>query len=214
MINRNQVKGLQSLLNTRIQAGLVVDGVYGPKTASAMAKLPASDRQLVEAVLLALGIRVPAVISRALLEELAERLSAETGVPLSYLKLCLRLENGDADHYVVDMEGRYQGFGQFDMVTWIKCVPKEARNMRGTPYWDIKAICQLYMLNKATFENVFKDREYTDQIAYLYHNQGAGGAEQYIRSRRLRYPQQSKAALLVFREALNNDTSSSQSIIA
>lgn len=52
--------------------------------------------------------------------------------------------------------------------------------------------------NRAYYTRKFRGYPYTDVIAYLFHQQGAGGAAEFLRTGNLRYPEQSEASVSRF----------------
>jgi hypothetical protein len=115
----------------------------------------------------------------------------------SYLRLMLSLEAPNIDDgFVNEPQPPFIGLAQFNRDTWdsISTLPfSEALD----PVQGLKGAVSLYNSNKRSFERKF-DGTYTDEIAYLYHNQGAPSAAQFLRTGVLKYPKQSRKALALF----------------
>jgi hypothetical protein len=115
----------------------------------------------------------------------------------SFLHRVVELENHSLDDgYIIDMEPPYVGLGQFDKATWraVTDVPfSSASNMSQS----LEALVSLYVENKRSFDLEF-DGIFTEEIAYLYHNQGASASAEYLKTGQLRYPKQSDNALALF----------------
>jgi hypothetical protein len=60
------------------------------------------------------------------------------------------------------------------------------------------AAALLYEENKRVFEAQFPHANYTDEIAYLYHQQGSTSARTFLETGVLLYPKQSKKSLDLF----------------
>lgn len=178
-----------------------VDGIYGPKTAEAVSKAAAAGKSVITNMINALpDADAPAnslVITRPDLYELMCVVSEATDVPMSYLELCMVLENKWLSGGVVmELEGRFRGLGQHDKKTWdglIKLGYKLPAFEQMDKESSLYATAYLYKEN----EKAFKARRrgtFFDEVAYLYHNQGAPNAYLYLTTASLRYPGQSPAA--------------------
>lgn len=121
--------------------------------------------------------------------------------------------------YFVEMAYPFRGLGQFSDVTW-KSLTRLAPDLvpRGTsaignPLSDIKAIVALIddsiAVHKRTWGFGVKDAK----IIYLYHQQGAGGAEHFLTTGSLVEPVQSKRSIAAFKE-IDRGPYSQSSIIA
>lgn len=195
---------------------IAIDGIIGNQTIAAYSKLSGDAKGIVDNLARSLDVDINRkIVSKADLSRIAENVSARYNVPLSYLMNTVDIENIPvADGYLIETAGKYRGLGQFDRVTW-NAVTSEPFNRAGDVASDLRAIAQLYLANKQTFRNEFGPREFTDRIAYLYHNQGAGAAAQYLRTGKLRFSKQSDVALAVFRDAKGeHDATNQNSTIA
>jgi hypothetical protein len=142
---------------------------------------------------------------RALLKVVPDLLPL--GAPASYLRKILFLENWTNDEQVgTSLTGMFRGLGQFARSTW-NSVRKEVRHRDNTiPDWavgvhdpliSLKMVAFLYASNKRVFNKHFPEGVYSDEIAYLYHQQGASAARKFLVSGNLVYPGQSKKSLAV-----------------
>lgn len=137
------------------------------------------------------------------------RISSEIGVPASYYKFLMPIENFVvAGGIETTVSGSFRGLGQFNRQTW-DGLRRLGRNLpqyeEGTSQLNasLYAIGFLYLENKKAYESTFKGRVFTNEIAYLYHNQGAPAAGQYLTSGKLVYPKQSNSAVAVVAAARN-----------
>jgi hypothetical protein len=143
----------------------------------------------------------PVFVSWTEIEDIVSVVSAEYSVPRSYLVKTVDIENYTSpDGVFVDTEGKFIGLGQFNEATW-NAVMDDPYGEASNPRKGIEAIAKLYLANKASFEVNFRSAEYTDEIAYLYHNQGAPSAASFLHSGTLKYPDQSRSAGEVFKVA-------------
>lgn len=94
----------------------------------------------------------------------------------------------------------FRGLGQFGAPAWGD-VMSESYDLVGTPSLDVLATVRLYRRNKRIHVREFPNVPYTKEIAYLYHNQGPGGAIHYLESSSLMFPGQSDAAVVTFKKA-------------
>lgn len=131
------------------------------------------------------------VVRALVADNFAHTLDTETS--LAWLEFLLELEGGIGDH-----EGAIRGPYQFGRSAWMEA---------GEGLWEVRSVdlmyssraaIRYYLMNKNRFEKLFPDREYTFEIAYLYHNQGPSGAAYFLRNGKLRWPKQSRAAIKIF----------------
>lgn len=102
---------------------------------------------------------------------------------------------GEPGYKVVNW-GNVRGLGQFKASTWanVSSYPYAAA---GSLVPDVLAIRDLINANKRTFENQWgSDENFTANVAYLYHNQGAGRAKAYLSE-----TNSAKRATMVYRES-------------
>lgn len=194
-------------------ANVRADGILGPKTEGALVAAPKSVQQTVQTMrstVAALPVPVdPAFISDQALSPLVQRAASVTGSTISYLELSLRIENfrdSGRGGFRTVLTGSHRGLGQFDEVTWnsisrvgdVGVYPSVADpNHAGS----VLAMGYLYLENKRVFLAAFPDGKFTDEVAYLYHNQGSTQATNFLRSGKLSYPSQSREAIRVMQIA-------------
>lgn len=135
--------------------------------------------------------------SRQVINDAIARVAEETGVPSSYLELVVETENWvSKDEVTTTLTGKYRGLGQFDSSTWAAVSP-HPYDRAAEVYPGLLATARLYTANKDTFRRGVGG-VFTDAIAYLYHNQGAGNAKRYLLTGDLKYPAQSAQAKRIF----------------
>lgn len=119
----------------------------------------------------------------------------------SLVSFVLNLEKGHSD-----VIGKHRGPFQFDKVTWdaldtgsIKYSWSSNVNSR-----DISTLFfnRLISSNKG-IHIAWSTAPFTNEIAYLYHNQGASAAREYLETGKLVFPKQSRDALNTFAQARN-----------
>lgn len=113
---------------------------------------------------------------------------------LSFLELAFHLEGGTGDKIPP-----YIGPFQFAEAAW-----KEVGEGRFANAMDLelsaRAALKYAFLNYRRLNRIIPGVEYTPAVAYLCHNQGAGGAAFAIRNGRLKWPKQSLAAVRLFKD--------------
>lgn len=182
---------------------IVVDGHFGPMSALALNRSPQDVREVVNDLAQELDWRLPDVVNEMEMDQLVDEYAQKFDVPRSYLASLVILENTMKDgNYIVEHEGTHRGLGQFDRPTW-KAVMNEPFFNSVLPSKSMEAISRLYAKNKDSYLAKFPDGEYTDEIAYLYHNQGAPAAAVFLETGNLVYPMQSKKAITLFAVARN-----------
>lgn len=135
---------------------------------------------------------------------------APSGVPKSYLRKMLFLENFTSDQEIgTTVTGYYRGLGQFSRRTW-NDIRREFKLEHDLPSWELGTqdpvvsllmAGYLYLSNAAVFGRQFPGQIFTDEIAYLYHQQGATAAKRFLLKGNLVYPNQSKKSLVVLDKA-------------
>lgn len=208
----NNVNTLQLVLNS-LGHSLRVDGDLGPRTWGALESSSANHPWLKE-LAEKLGIKKDDFLSYAQIDQLAADVGAREGVPSSYLRETFLIENKQvAGGIEVEYAGTFRGLGQFNRRTW--------NSVMDVPFSEVTdhnqsatATARLYNANKVSFLNVFPGGEYTNAIAYLYHNQGAGAASSYLKTGKIRWPKQSKHALNTFALARGQHHGNSNRFIA
>jgi hypothetical protein len=202
--HRKKASALQRIL---AQGGPepVVDGLYGRMTSRAYQRASGIVQSLHDDVAQDLGYIPPVLASFDEIEKICSDVASSWGVPSSYMTKILMAENQvnlNKDEILIEYDGTFKGLGQFNSATWESVVPY--------PFADVvsharsaEAVCRLYLANKATHASVFSS-PFTDNIAYLYHNQGAGSARRYLDTGNLTFPKQSELALAIFAIARRN----------
>lgn len=209
MHGREGVKAVQQLLRA-LGEPIAVDGVAGPKTRAAVLKHSADD--LVSAVtgrfpLPSNGrVFVPEQQIEAAIRDTVLRYS---DVPSTYLRLVVRLENYPALGGVeTTFGGKYQGLGQFGQAAWDDVRDNEdptlgsyEKGVRDVNL-SIRAIAGYHRLNRRRVRNAAPKlyaRGYSDELAYLAHNQGAGGAARLFAGGGIEGEQSAEARRLIQR---------------
>ncbi|ABI20408.1 P5a [Pseudomonas phage phi6] len=190
------------------------DGVVGSETRAALDALPENQKKAI-VELQALLPKAQSVgnsrvrFTTAEVDSAVPRISQKIGVPASYYQFLIPIENFVvAGGFETTVSGSFRGLGQFNRQTW-DGLRRLGRNLpafeEGSAQLNasLYAIGFLYLENKRAYEASFKGRVFTHEIAYLYHNQGAPAAEQYLTSGRLVYPKQSEAAVAAVAAARN-----------
>lgn len=194
------VKAVQTVLNGITGSNkLRVDGIDGPATQAAVQEALESTTWFKSFLDDSGYVFTPAeFLSTTQLRQLAQSASESTGVPESYLYETFLHENVPANGGVnVEFQGTFRGLGQFNERTW--------RSVMTAPWVQVSnhslsalATARLYLDNKKSFLRRFKDGVFTDEIAYLYHNQGASAAAKFLETGKVKYPKQSGKALRTF----------------
>lgn len=176
---------LQALINSLTRPDrLVVDGEIGPETINAIAEMPSGHQEIVNTYAnVILGTVPPRLIPYDRITKMVSDVAMIMRVPASYLDLVVKLENKNTRKGVfVEYEGTFKGIGQFNEATWNRVSEKDYDKYVTNDFESLKAVASLYIANRLTYFRQFPSGAYTDEVAYLYHNQGAGGAASYIRS--------------------------------
>lgn len=145
--------------------------------------------------------------------QMIRAVSKELDVPESYLQLMVSLENySTPDGYAVEYDGPFRGIAQFNRATWESI--RRLYPSLNLPEFEVGVTDELQSLlaagalyhdNKRSFERTFGTEGYfSDEIAYVYHQQGAPAAAEFLRSGRLVHPKQSESSKLVARRALSH----------
>lgn len=130
----------------------------------------------------------------------------------SYLRLMVLLENWDTGAFIeASVTGSFRGIAQFGESTWdwISTLNSKLTGVsweEGTKSvsMSIVAALVLYRKNKVSFGKSFPRRYYSREIAYTYHQQGAGGGRHYIRTGTLKADGQSHLSKLVMSAGRSN----------
>lgn len=206
MSARDGAKAVQYTLRA-LGKPVAADGVIGPRTDAAISSLTGQDRALVESLKarVAKSSQRPGwmFVSYATARNAVDAAHAETGAPLSYLAKILPIENVEVQGgYETTTSGTFRGLGQFNEQTWNGLrrlghpLPPFSEGAV-KPDVAMKAVGYLYKENRRSHVASFPGSEFTDELGYLYHNQGAPAAQRYLRTGQLVYPKQSEHALSV-----------------
>jgi hypothetical protein len=176
------MSALQALINKLSTTTKIADdGVYGEATHRAFLSLSPQDQSKVRTFAnVSLGYTIPKNLSWGQVQFLVDKASKATGVPVSYLMKLVKLENTTTPTGIqVEYEGTFRGIGQFDKATWQRVSSLDFSKVVNDED-SLLAVCQLYIDNKATFAKKYPGKPFTDEVAYLYHNQGAGNAYDFL----------------------------------
>jgi hypothetical protein len=131
-----------------------------------------------------------------------------TDVPHSFLELMLAHENYvHTNGYDAGMSGNYRGLAQIGKETWDSI--KRANKAIVLKWWEegvtdatqsMIAAGLLYRANKTDFLRHYPARKFSDEIAYLFHQQGSSSALKFLDKGVLLYPYQSAKSLTLFED--------------
>lgn len=177
---------------------IVIDGHLGVQTITSFSQLSPEYLVPLLKASVAMDVNIAAPVAVEIVDLYIDRIYV---MHAKYLALLLPLENHilslkAKDHYVIDILGTHQGLGQFDQPTW-ESISKLPFSSSREVEASIDSIVALYLANRKSFRLHFKGI-FTDEIAYLYHNQGAPSAYMFLVNNELVYPKQSKEALELF----------------
>lgn len=110
-----------------------------------------------------------------------------------YLHLTYHLEGGEGD----DVGGIIGPF-QFSEIAWRDVGFSNWRSEAMDLSISARAAVAFFLLNRTRHNRAFPDVFYSNEIAYLYHNQGPSAAGIFLRTGVLKYPGQSIAAKKLF----------------
>lgn len=118
------------------------------------------------------------------------------------LLLACGIENRNDDTGIfIENKVPFVGLGQFSKATW-QSVSDDPYELACDPEASLRAMLKLHRANEAVFHRQFGDGvDFTPELSYLYHNQGAGAAKSFLLTGELRWPQQSALALQTFDQA-------------
>lgn len=188
------------------------DGILGTETQRALAGIQASGNPITELMMKALPESTPVTSGRVFVSNEAVNSAVASAVsitsaPVSYLRAVIERENFRVSGgYETTLSGNFRGLGQFNAATWngirsqTVSLPSYELGVKD-PVASVLATAYLYMDNKRQFDNAFPRKRFTDEIAYLYHNQGGPAAASFLRTGTLVYPKQSAKALATFQLA-------------
>jgi len=111
---------------------------------------------------------------------------------LIYLKLAYSLEQG-----IGDITGGIVGPFQFSKIAWSEAGEGDWATEATSNRPSTRAAVKFYYLNRTRHENRSRT-VFSNEIAYLYHNQGPTGAAYYLDNRIVKFGGQSLAANELF----------------
>jgi hypothetical protein len=180
----NNAEIVQTLIVT-MGTPIAVDGVIGPQTLFAIKGLfPYKQRVVMGfAEKLDVPVSLSDVIPIKEINKLVKKVSKTKKVSQRYLSMTLELENWKTktkDAYFNIRDGKYIGLGQFHDSAWAESSNTPYPQGALEPEEAISAIAQYYLNNKKRFLTRYPGQVFSDQIGYVYHNQGPSGAERVI----------------------------------
>lgn len=196
----------QKSLNAVLPEGtsISVDGQIGPVT-RAKAALISGQSYNIAKVDNDMGslFAYPTIISfdlvKAKFDALQDSQLIDRSLPWSMFELALQLENTTSGSFIfTEYEGKYKGLFQFGYDTW--CLVMEPSTWKGgkaSTSMQLQAMGRLLVANRHYHALQGLDIDFTPEVAYLYHNQGASSAYSFLKTGVLKYPNQSIQAIEV-----------------
>lgn len=196
---------------------LSVDGFVGNETRKAVA---ASSSPSVAALQSEFGMLFTAPVTQsgrkfvpqAELDGAIEIAAAKYGQDVvPYLRLMVKLENFPAESGVyTKFDGTFRGVAQFGESTWddvrsrlddsigpfSNVTSTEKSMVAAAAYWASNRALYQKLARKQSWGETF-----SPQLGYLFHQQGAGGAEHFLRTGSLMFPKQSADSVAVMSAA-------------
>lgn len=206
------VRGVQYLLRAS-GASIAADGIVGPRTMAAIAKtsspaVKAAVKEFdVKEQVRDSGNRV--FIPQAQLDSAIRAAVARFGQKVEpFLRLMVKLENYPGPGGVfTTYDGKYKGVAQFAAATWALGA---ARLPEVGTYENVRDVdtsmllaAWYYIDHEAAFAR-FRRRsgaqgDFSPELGYLYHQQGAPAAEEFLRTGVLRHPRQSNQSIAILK---------------
>lgn len=205
------VRGVQYLLRAS-GANIAADGIVGPRT---MAAIEASSSPAVKAAAKEFKVEQPSsgqganrvFVSQAQLDSAIRAAVARFGKKVEpFLRLMVKLENFPAPGGVfTTYHGTYKGVAQFGADAWRRGA---ARLPEVGAYENVRDVDKSMLLaawyyidHEAAFAR-FRRRsgaqgDFGPALGYLYHQQGAPAAEEFLETGKLRYPRQSNQSIAI-----------------
>lgn len=225
MLDAAKVRALQAYLaaSSQTAATLELDGVLGQQTKKAITRAVQKGDPIVEPLAQSLGIPLnfpkDLIVLRTELAPVIKEFSATYKVPESYLWFCFDTETRhDESAYYPVFDQTYKGLGQFGADTWagLNRVYKEFKTPYATGVRDtratVEATCLLYLDSKYAYRKLAKRKgyssEFTNAIAYLYHNQGSGQSAEILGDNSGIVGSQSRVAVGIVAQAKRDATQS------
>lgn len=191
------VEFAQVIISHFTSIDLKVDGVFGRKTALALAKAPAEVVDRLADIFTALTFSLPLLVSDQDMKAAVEVAAKANSVDPSLIWEVVKQENPHiTGYYMVEFSGTFRGVGQFNKTTWASVTDAPWSDVNKTAV-SLDAVAKLAKANKQYYDSYFTG-PFTPEVAYLYHNQGAPAATEFLQTGRLRYPDQSSKALALF----------------
>jgi hypothetical protein len=187
----------QTLLN-HLGISVQVDGLPGQQTMGGISALPKEQRKALVNLTSAMNTCDSFLLLKTLKKIAINATTAEsTPSAVSFLSLLIDMENTVYQGVVyVKSSASFKGIAQFNEKTW-SALTSLPFSLAEDPKTALRAAVKLYKANRS-FHTNHSTLPFTDDIAYLYHNQGASSALDYLKHGRLVYPKQSVAAVDLF----------------
>lgn len=199
-MQKNEKSAIQTFMNS-IGTRLKVDGQIGFSTARALNRLPVERKLTVEGFATVMRVDLPDLYTWNEINVIVSEVTRDRDVPPSYLLKMIELENRTTTSSIlVEYEGSFKGIAQFNEETWA-LVTRVPYSFVNDVSLSLIAASSLYQHNRVDFNRTFPDQDFTDDIAYLYHNQGTPSANKFLKFGDITHPHQSEAALAVLAEA-------------
>lgn len=192
----NAIRTLQQVLNLLGQP-LKADGIFGPKTFRALVSISQTFKADPNELGRILGLDYDILVSWS---EIEHTLQLYPEHHASFVRFLISIEKEglyDARWVYNDGVGKYRGIAQFDKSTWdsVSHLPYSTSVVVASS--SIAASVALYEANLDYFSRHIGGA-FTNEIAYLFHNQGASASRQFLTNGNLRWPEQSAKAKAVF----------------
>lgn len=211
----------QTMLNALSSANLKVDGFWGSASREAYQKASATVKNTISARLGAEGDFLassdPKWVTETELQALLQRVEAETNVPASRMYAFVQLEasrykQGEAYVYnarSVAPSGLFYGLAQMGRPAWtdvVRAYPRTPSFVSGRfdPLQNLLAAARMAIINEGYLRKKGFRGEFTLEVMYAAHNQGAGGFMRLLGERKANrnFANQSGSAKQMIRAAL------------
>lgn len=211
----------QTMLNTLSNASLKVDGFWGPASRGAYQKASATVKSTISARLGSEGDFLtssdPKWVTEAELNALLQRVEAETNVSAARMHAFVQLEASRSKRggeYVynarsVAPSGLFYGLAQMGGPAWtdvVRAYPSTPSFVSGRfdPFQNLLAAARLAIINDGYLRKKGFRGEFTLEVMYAAHNQGAGGFMRLLRERKVNknFTNQSGSAKQMIKTAL------------
>lgn len=206
------VRGVQYLLRAS-GANIAADGIVGPRTMAALAETRSASAK---AAAKEFNVKQPSqeqgnrvFVPQAQLDSAIRAAVARFGRKVEpFLQLMVKLENFPGPGGVfTTYDQTFKGVAQFGADTWSRGA---ARLPEVGAYENVRDVeksmllaAWYYIDHEAAFAR-FRRRsgaqgDFSPELGYLYHQQGAPAAEEFLRTGVLRYPRQSNQSVAILK---------------